>query len=825
MSLGVKSLFPKPKIKLKVLPISDTNTKVQIIFDADLNAFNGIFSIKDYVIDSTPKRNSNINLETTFNNLIKRTFVPLTRKCLFKSFLVNSSSNFKHLNHLTFSLKKVSLSIFYLLNLHVNRCLEMNLELPDLYSQNFYQQLGNLVTVIGSNNTFSASKNVSQDLLDSAKVFKSLLPNDYKPVNRSSITPFISTIARTILSAVKNHFDTNIDCRFDKYLKIKYGIKDRYQRAHIVRRVLYEKVKESKFDKYLLNNILIKIYSKKEFNGSVIPKNTKPSTNLKFFIHFFRHMQLEFKAQNTKSFSLMPLSSGFIPDYINITTSLIEYMFLLWHNKPRKDYEKLSSLDKWKTLIKFENLPKVNNSYFGNHVSTDGYGASILYYKIPDNFPITYKEFDKLDIEEKIEVLKKYKAELDKKLKEIKKEKEKKAKEDKEEKSDLDVIIDTDSRDINELDEIIDYSDSIHTLIQESNIDDNCKISDFKYYYGNDPGGRYLFTIAVDGDNQGLDLKDIKDDKKTKYIRCSSKEYCYITHRKSYRDFLNNSQTKEIKELTNYSIKTGDYNLYISNLKEYLNRENAILKHYNGKEYRKRKFTAYIHKQKAFHTLGNKILDGKKAEKIVIGWGNGLSSNKNVKGSHLPNKEFKTFIQKSVGIKIIEIDEFKTTKCCSKCGKECKKMKEWIVVEEGKKTRKKKEKEILSENQKAYSHDIYDITRCNNNDCKITWERDKNASRNIRKVLIHKLNSLERPKYLQRIESKIKKKEENLMIHKGKKYALIEPEKAPLILIMIELKKDIDSSKSSKSKPIKPNLKKVRRETPDSLSFPTKKDS
>ena len=70
------------------------------------------------------------------------------------------------------------------------------------------------------------------------------------------------------------------------------------------------------------------------------------------------------------------------------------------------------------------------------------------------------------------------------------------------------------------------------------------------------------------------------------------------------------------------------------------------------------------------------------------------------------------------------------------------------------------------------------------------------------------------------------KKEENLMIHKGKKYALIEPEKAPLIIIVIKSKETENILKSSKPiKPIKPNLKKVRRETPDSPSFPTKKDS
>ena len=43
---------------------------------------------------------------------------------------------------------------------------------------------------------------------------------------------------------------------------------------------------------------------------------------------------------------------------------------------------------------------------------------------------------------------------------------------------------------------------------------------------------------------------------------------------------------------------------------------------------------------------------------------------------------------------------------------------------------------------------IYGLRRCNNNECRITWDRDNNASKNIRLILEHELKALERPKYL-----------------------------------------------------------------------------
>ena len=756
MPLGIRPILrkpprpPKPPESLGELSNSDDVSQT-------INPENSVTSVNSNDSGDTgtvhlrKKRTKRIDPDSIFDDLIQKTFLPLTRRCLISSIIIDPKKNLKPLNDLVCSLKQISISMYYLLNLHVLRCLKKGLPLQNLVSQTFYQHLGYLVTLIGKENQFKPPSGVPRDLLDSANIFRSLLPSNYKMVNRSHMTPFISVIARKMLTAVKNHFDTNIDARFSKYLQIKYNIQDRYQREHIVRRILYSKKHPSKFDSYLLNNILIQIYQKKKFGGQCIPKNIKPSTNLNVFVHFFHYMQIENESQGEKMYSLFPLSSQFIPDYIDISTSLTTDLFLLLENSHLK--KDLTSLGKWEFLLEFNRLPRVNQAYFGKHLSTNGYAASVLYYKMPDDFPVSWKDFTTENREKQIEHLNAYKSELDKK---------KKIKYQSKNVIESDVIPeshDDDNDQIEKLDE-----NEIEPNDEQQIMEDYTKysLSDFKYFFANDPGGRFLYTIAVNGDNCedcsdgclcSKATKKVPKASRSSFKRCSAKEYFRLTHQKNYRDFLNKSTIKEIQELTIFSLKTSDYELYKSNVKEYLVREQVILAHYNVMEFRKRKFTAQIHKQKAFHTLGNRILDGKDASDVVIGWGDGSASKKGIKGNHLPNKEFRTFMERVMKVTIIDVNEHRTTKCCSTCGSETQKVKRWAKKEElidKKGVKRTRIVETSKDDQNAFSCGIYAITRCNNNDCQITWERDKNAAINLRKVLIHKLRKLERPDYLKR---------------------------------------------------------------------------
>ena len=88
-------------------------------------------------------------------------------------------------------------------------------------------------------------------------------------------------------------------------------------------------------------------------------------------------------------------------------------------------------------------------------------------------------------------------------------------------------------------------------------------------------------------------------------------------------------------------------------------------------------------------------------------------------------------------VTLLPINEFRTSKCCSECGTETEKVKEWVTIW----NRSKGEME-------RKLRDIYAIGRCTNNECRITWERDINAASNIRSLLLHRLRKEARPTFL-----------------------------------------------------------------------------
>ena len=218
-----------------------------------------------------------------------------------------------------------------------------------------------------------------------------------------------------------------------------------------------------------------------------------------------------------------------------------------------------------------------------------------------------------------------------------------------------------------------------------------------------------------------------------------------------------------LKELgKNMSLKTGNYEKYKENLKNLLAVEEEVLKEYQRLWYRKINFTGYIKKQKAFKILADRLQGDHEQDKVLIGWGNG-GDGSSLKGTKVPGKGFKSYIEKNTKMKVIDVDENLTTKKCSKCHNDTTDMyeerdlnagkrraedrKEAWRVKEAKRLRKeeavssKVEYEVVMKKVK-----VYGIKQCVN--CCITWDRDVNAPENILKVLLCQLRKEARPAYL-----------------------------------------------------------------------------
>ena len=239
---------------------------------------------------------------------------------------------------------------------------------------------------------------------------------------------------------------------------------------------------------------------------------------------------------------------------------------------------------------------------------------------------------------------------------------------------------------------------------------------------GVDPGHRALFTMT---------------DSKGNLLSCSSTEFKHRTGQKKRLSTINRRKDSipVLSELNQWSLKTSSIETFLSNLKARMSVFVGVIKEYRKFFYRKLNFTGRIKKQKTFHELGRRIVE--RYGRALIGWGNGGTNQKGLKGSHMPNKGFFEYLRKNTCLTMTSTDEYRTSLMCSRCGSETCSIKYWKDFGlDGKEDRR-----LIG---------CYGLRRCKNNECRITWDRDVNACQNIQMVLSNELNGLERPLHLQR---------------------------------------------------------------------------
>lgn len=238
-------------------------------------------------------------------------------------------------------------------------------------------------------------------------------------------------------------------------------------------------------------------------------------------------------------------------------------------------------------------------------------------------------------------------------------------------------------------------------------------IEDYDTIIGIDPGYRYTFV--------GYNNHD-------EVVKCSSKEYyhnadfnwknmkqqrCYKRNQE-FMDFKANMpspKTESIEELNSYII----YSLK--------GIDNALKLHFDN-PFRKWKFKTYIQKQKTFISICKKITKKKTIQdtsRVIVGFGNLSNSRDSIIRGHRrgPVKEIKNTLKK--WCKVVDVDEFRTSKLCCCCHKETQKVK-------------------------FGRSEVNSVLRCSNNECGITIDRDINGAKNILMVFSKVLKKEKLPK-------------------------------------------------------------------------------
>jgi hypothetical protein len=243
------------------------------------------------------------------------------------------------------------------------------------------------------------------------------------------------------------------------------------------------------------------------------------------------------------------------------------------------------------------------------------------------------------------------------------------------------------------------------------------KDTKFETYLGLDPGTNYPATV-FGGEMRG---------RKSKCVQVSTTEIhlnSQVVQRRTWdKQFRKNNQeyTKAIGAMS--SLKTANFETMKERLRVSLALAVPILKFSQRNAFRAWRFKVARFDKQAIHKAVKKLVP--KPETTLVGFGD-WSRKKGFKcGEPAPCKKLRKAMRK-MGTKVIEVSEFRTSKSCSAC---CTGTVENVYYDG------------------TYCHEI---VRCGNSECGVYWQRDVNASRNIREVLMALMTEQDRPLRLKR---------------------------------------------------------------------------
>tara|TARA_R100001163_G_scaffold65029_1_gene60826 strand:- start:81 stop:2150 length:2070 start_codon:yes stop_codon:yes gene_type:complete len=415
----------------------------------------------------------------------------------------------------------------------------------------------------------------------------------------------------------------------------------------------------------------------------IIFKHPKDDTKLSdpsFTLVHYYKMLKLFQEKESTTFSLLPQKSTLIPGHITISTSCLPDILSLWSGKPNINFSVLSVDELWSQLFK---IPKRGlNDWFGGMILTNGYDVSVYYKRAPNNFKYSESEWNGISYIDRYKI--------------------------------LDGLIVKNHLKIN---------NAVKKEYKISELDSDTHL------IGNDGGHRFMFTMT---------------DRDGNLTRCSGKEYRHMTGMKERLRRINirKDSVEVLKEMCKWSLKCSNVDSYLENLSNQFKIWKQVVKEYNRNFYRKLRFSSRIKKTKTFYELGERIQG--RYKKVLIGWGDGGTNQKGLKGHHMPLKEFKKHLLSTrSGISAYEVDEYYTTKKC------------WVCKSDTVKVMYKKEVEDQDGNISLKHFVNYGLRRCNNNECRILWDRDVNACKNILEVFLCYLRGEERPEYLCRVKKTV----------------------------------------------------------------------
>lgn len=230
-------------------------------------------------------------------------------------------------------------------------------------------------------------------------------------------------------------------------------------------------------------------------------------------------------------------------------------------------------------------------------------------------------------------------------------------------------------------------------------------------------------------------------------LESRNKKYNKLQDKINKKKKINNKTVKEIEtELSQYNSKTCDFNKFIEYCKKKNEVNRKLFEHYSEKLFRKLKFNRYTNTQKSESKM-IKNFENKfgKPEECIIVLGDYDKEN-NMKGKEpIINRRIRK-IFRNHKYQVFMINEFRTSKLCNVCESNC----DTFLKRESKNPKHKDKK---TNKQKII--EVWGLTLCENKNCSLIHNRDKNSALNMYKITQSIFEGKGRPeKYCREIKNK-----------------------------------------------------------------------
>jgi hypothetical protein len=236
--------------------------------------------------------------------------------------------------------------------------------------------------------------------------------------------------------------------------------------------------------------------------------------------------------------------------------------------------------------------------------------------------------------------------------------------------------------------------------------------TEYVTYIGLDPGSTYVATAFDGAQTVQVSNKEIRFDAK-------------FTHHRKWELMLRSKDTKYACTLASLpSLKTANLVEFSEAVKETIRHSTYLFEFCEKKAFRAWRFKMNRFSKKAYAKAADKILGRGKNPDMIVGFGDWSQQDGFVKGHDKPGvkrlrKEMRT------RCRVVKVDEFRTSMTCSCC---------------------------QGQVSNHYYNQVksHQIVRCTNNECNMFWQRDWNASRNMRAIVMTMVNREDRPRALKR---------------------------------------------------------------------------